>query len=76
MPDEPIVPAPDHIPTPPHSPVHLPTEEPIQAPVSEGSTDRIRLMRFAPIIPPTDHTDQDMPTNHPVIWTYTISSFD
>ncbi|MFS8018144.1 hypothetical protein Hanom_Chr15g01388701 [Helianthus anomalus] len=64
MPDDPVVPAPDHIPIPPHSPAHLPVEEPIQAPVSEGSTDHNRLMRFAPIIPPTDHTDEAGPSGH------------
>ncbi|KAJ0532580.1 hypothetical protein HanIR_Chr09g0398551 [Helianthus annuus] len=31
LPDEPVVPAPGHIPTPPHSLAHLPAEEPSQA---------------------------------------------
>ncbi|MFS8018146.1 hypothetical protein Hanom_Chr15g01388721 [Helianthus anomalus] len=60
--DDPVVSAPDHIHIPPHSPAHLPAEEPIQAPVSEGSTDRNRLKRFAPIIPPTDHTNEAGPS--------------
>ncbi|MFS7940018.1 hypothetical protein Hanom_Chr05g00458721 [Helianthus anomalus] len=64
LPDEPVVPAPGHIPTPPHSLAHLPAEEPSQAPVSEGSMDRIRLMRFVPILPHTDHIDEAGPSGH------------
>ncbi|KAJ0953757.1 hypothetical protein HanRHA438_Chr00c48g0858401 [Helianthus annuus] len=64
LPDEPVVPAPGHILTPPHSLAHLPAEEPSQAPVSEGSMDRIRLMRFAPILPHTDHNNEAGPSGH------------
>ncbi|XP_021996020.1 pollen-specific leucine-rich repeat extensin-like protein 4 [Helianthus annuus] len=64
MPAEPVITAPVQIPTPPHTPVHAPTDEPIQAPVLDGSTDRIRLMRFTPTSLPTRHPDEAGPSGH------------
>ncbi|MFS8023529.1 hypothetical protein Hanom_Chr16g01452501 [Helianthus anomalus] len=64
MPAEPVIPAPVQIPTPPHTPVHAPTDEPIQAHVSDGSTDRKRLMCFTPTSIPTHHPDEAEPSGH------------
>ncbi|KAJ0533459.1 hypothetical protein HanRHA438_Chr09g0390691 [Helianthus annuus] len=61
---EPVIPIPIQSSTPPHVQVHAPTDEPIQAPVSNGSADHIRLMRFAPTRLPTRHQDEVGPSGH------------